>query len=169
MHPYVLLLLLCGWSASGHCLPPKEIPLLQSRAKSAIIDEMLCLLENENTALNEQLTTPTCITCTNCACNNTEEFIHQLSKLESPCMKIVKSDMTKLKENCSILKTKSAHGNSCKEIRADFSKFRSNLEEFLKWLSQMNNCRNIVRDELDLDGISESSCPQLQKHCRERL
>uniref|UniRef100_G1N9D8 Interleukin-4 n=1 Tax=Meleagris gallopavo TaxID=9103 RepID=G1N9D8_MELGA len=169
MHPYVLLLLLCGWSASSHRLPPKEILLLQSKTKSAIIDEMLCLLENENTHENEQLNTPTCIKSTNCACNNTEEFIHQLNKLESPCMKIVKSDMRKLRDNCTIMKRNSAHGHSCNEIRADFPKFRSNLEEFLRWLSQTNSCRNIVRDESDLDGSSESSCPLLQNYCRERL
>uniref|UniRef100_A0A8V0YV12 Interleukin-like n=1 Tax=Gallus gallus TaxID=9031 RepID=A0A8V0YV12_CHICK len=166
MHPSVLLLLLCGWSASSHSLPPKEVPLLPSTNKSAIIDEMLCLLENEDASL-DQLATPTCIRCTNCACNNTDEFIEQLDKLESPCMKIVKSDMTKLRNNCSILKKKSAHENSCTEIRADFLKFRSNLEEFLKWLIRTNNCRNIVRDESDLVGSSESSCSLLQKYCRE--
>ncbi|POI29402.1 hypothetical protein CIB84_006848 [Bambusicola thoracicus] len=169
MHPSVLLLLLCGWSASSLYQPPKEIPLLQSKTKSAIIDEMLCLLENEEAPLDKQLSTPTCIKCTNCACNNTDEFIEQLDKLESPCMKIVKSDMTKLRNNCTILKKKSAHENSCKEIRADFPKFRSNLEEFLKWLSQTSSCRNIVRDESDLDGSSESSCSLLQKYCRDRL
>ncbi|NP_998750.2 interleukin-like precursor [Gallus gallus] len=167
MHPSVLLLLLCGWSASSHSLPPKEVPLLPSTNKSAIIDEMLCLLENEDASLDKQLATPTCIRCTNCACNNTDEFIEQLDKLESPCMKIVKSDMTKLRNNCSILKKKSAHENSCTEIRADFLKFRSNLEEFLKWLIRTNNCRNIVRDESDLVGSSESSCSLLQKYCRE--
>jgi len=52
MHPSVLLLLLCGWSASSHSLPPKEVPLLPSTNKSAIIDEMLCLLENEDASLD---------------------------------------------------------------------------------------------------------------------
>uniref|UniRef100_A0A8C2UHP8 Interleukin-like protein n=1 Tax=Coturnix japonica TaxID=93934 RepID=A0A8C2UHP8_COTJA len=166
MHPYMLLLLLCGWSASSHCLPPKKMLLLQSKNKSSLIEEMLCLLENENTTLNKHLTTPTCIRSTNCACNNTEVFIHQLNSLESPCMKIVKSDMRKLRDSCSILKRKSAHENSCSEMKTDFPKFRDNLEGFLRWLSQMDHCRNITRDELDLDGRSESSC---SLHCTKRL
>ncbi|OXB57301.1 hypothetical protein ASZ78_000519 [Callipepla squamata] len=167
MHLCVLLLL-CSWRGSGHSLPPKEIPLLQNKTRSAIIDEMLCLLKNEQPPSKEKLTTPTCIKSTSCACDNTEEFIHQLNRFKSPCMKIVTKDLITLRDNCLIMKNKS-HGNSCTEIRADFSKFRSNLEEFLKWLSQRNNCTSIMRDEVDLYGYSESSCSQLQKHCRERL
>uniref|UniRef100_A0A8C3MWP8 Uncharacterized protein n=1 Tax=Geospiza parvula TaxID=87175 RepID=A0A8C3MWP8_GEOPR len=149
MHPHVFLLLLSS-GVSSYFLPWKEMPRLLNKTKCSLVDEMLCLLEGENERIKNQ----------ECAHKNTEIFIHELKKLHKwTCMKRVEKDMEELEKNCRILK----------KANTDFSEFKESLEEFLRWVNEKLNCRNVGRSEFylinrNLDG--ECSCHDPRKSYR---
>nr|XP_013801324.1 PREDICTED: uncharacterized protein LOC106487170 [Apteryx mantelli mantelli] len=96
----------------------------------------------------------------NCADSHTEEFIKELEKIPShTCIKRVKADLERLRENCPILKKSLPHGKKCSEITANFQHFKKNLEDFLKWLNQNKECNNIVISEPDFYTDGECTCP----------
>uniref|UniRef100_A0A8B9PJR7 Interleukin-7 n=1 Tax=Apteryx owenii TaxID=8824 RepID=A0A8B9PJR7_APTOW len=159
MYLYFFLLLLSS-RASSCFLHPKETSFLQNKTISALIDEMLCLLEAENENLERKFHTPIHVKNKNCADSHTEEFIKELEKIPShTCIKRVKADLERLRENCPILKKSLPHGKKCSEITANFQHFKKNLEDFLKWLNQNKECNNIVISEPDFYTDGECTCP----------
>ncbi|XP_076206536.1 uncharacterized protein LOC143166209 [Aptenodytes patagonicus] len=159
-------LLLFSSGVSSYFLPLKNTPHLQSKTKHRIIDEMLCLLKAEKGPINKQFSKPVHIKNQNCAHNTTETFICELEKIPpSTCMKKVKQDMEKLEKECSILKKSSSNDEKCSEKKkTSFSRFKESLEEFLKWVNEKHDCKNIVRSELGLYLDGKCSCPDLWKY-----
>uniref|UniRef100_A0A8B9D6R3 Interleukin-7 n=1 Tax=Anser cygnoides TaxID=8845 RepID=A0A8B9D6R3_ANSCY len=163
MYLYMVLLLL-SCRASSYFIPPKAMPFLQKINKTSIIEEIICLLDAEKTSLNEDLCTPTSLKIKNCAHRNIDKFIHELSRLNiSKCMTLVKIEMSELEKNCSVLKEETTHESNCKNIKADFSKFKNNLKEFLKWVYETFNCTSTVRNEVDL-YTNNCTCPRLRRY-----
>ncbi|KAM6379914.1 uncharacterized protein J5M81_010108 [Pluvialis apricaria] len=160
-----LFLFLFSAGVSSYFLPLKETPHLQNKTKSAIIDEMLCLLEAENESINEQFFKPLHIKNQSCAPYNTENFIKELKKIPTcKCMKRVEKDMIQLEKTCPILEKPSSSNSRCSEMaETDFPSFKESLEEFLKWVNGKQDCSNIVRSESGLYPDSKCRCPDSWK------
>ncbi|XP_009889655.1 PREDICTED: uncharacterized protein LOC104292030 [Charadrius vociferus] len=150
---------------SSYFLPLKETPHVQNKAKSAIIDEMLCLLKAENEAINESFSKPLYIKNRSCAHYNTKNFIKELEKIPTcKCMKTVEQDMIQLEKTCPMLKKPSSNDSRCSEMtQTNFTRFKESLEEFLKWINGKQNCSNIVRSESGLYPDGKCHCPDLWK------
>uniref|UniRef100_A0A8C9NB81 Interleukin-7 n=1 Tax=Serinus canaria TaxID=9135 RepID=A0A8C9NB81_SERCA len=161
MHPHVFLLLLSS-GVSSYFLTHKEMPRLLN-ASYSLVDEMLCLLEDENEGIKENFSTPLHVKEPYCAHSNTEIFIHELKKIQNlTCMRRVEKDMEELEKKCNVLKKSSSKKKSCsKKANTNFSEFRESLEEFLRWVNEKLDCRSVGRSELDLylDGACRCHDP----------
>ncbi|CAN8189873.1 unnamed protein product [Coccothraustes coccothraustes] len=159
MQPHIFLLLLSS-GVSSYFLPQKEMPRVLSQANYSLVDEMLCLLEGENELIKVNFSTPVYVKKLSCAHNNTEIFIHELKKIQKlTCMRRVEKDMEVLEKKCIVLKKSSFNKKSCsKKINTDFSEFRESLEEFLRWVNEKLDCRNVGRSDLGLYLDGECSC-----------
>nr|XP_005483636.1 uncharacterized protein LOC102060734 [Zonotrichia albicollis] len=156
MHPHVFLLLLSS-GVSSYFLPQKEMPRWLNKVKYPLVDEMLCLLEGENARIKVNLSTPVYVKKPDCAPKNAEIFIHGLKKLHKwTCMKKVEKDMEELEKNCSIFKKSSFNKSCSKKSNTDFSEFKASLEEFLRWINQKQNCKNVGRSKFSFYPVNRN-------------
>uniref|UniRef100_A0A8C6YNM4 Interleukin-7 n=1 Tax=Nothoprocta perdicaria TaxID=30464 RepID=A0A8C6YNM4_NOTPE len=133
MYLHIFLLLLSSRSASCF-LPEKETSVLQNKTISAIIEEMLCLLEAENENLKV---------------NSRVEFSHSWGIRKASLLIPQKS---------------SPHDHQCsEEMKTNFQHFKSCLENFLKWINQSKECDNKVIPGMDLYEDGKCSCPDSRR------
>uniref|UniRef100_A0A493SXT7 Interleukin-7 n=1 Tax=Anas platyrhynchos platyrhynchos TaxID=8840 RepID=A0A493SXT7_ANAPP len=151
MYLYMFLLLL-SCRASSYFIPLKETPFLQKIDKTTLIKEIICLLNSTNTSSNVNNFPLPPPQITDCAHNNTDEFIEELKNPNrSTCMIAVSKQMKKLENICSVLKEKTAHENNCKSEEVDFPTFKEQLKRFLEWVNEKLTCNSTVRNEVDMD------------------
>ncbi|RMB96798.1 hypothetical protein DUI87_26865 [Hirundo rustica rustica] len=112
----------------------------------------------------EKFLTPLDVKRLSCAHNNTELFIRGLEKIDKrTCMRKVAKDMEKLEKICDILKKSSSHDESCWNAETRFSKFKENLQEFLRWVNGKVDCSSVGRSEMTLYLDGKCSCRDLWK------
>ncbi|XP_074459644.1 uncharacterized protein LOC141749666 [Larus michahellis] len=151
---------------SSYFLTLKETLRLQNKNTSSVIDEMLCLLKAEKEHKNGNISRPLHIKNQSCAYENAKNFIKELKKMTKwECMKQVEKDMKELQNTCPILRKPPHTDCRCSEMEeTNFSRFKKNLEEFLKWVNEEQDCSNIMSSESGLYLDGKCSCSDLWKY-----